>query len=93
MAGGAVASNVKVAGPALTRRQEIFSFALVTSLFFAWGLSYGLIDGSSSFPASYSGDSRLRLPVVRSPQQEGRRALRHLQASVDAAAGRLLRSL
>ncbi|GEM07119.1 hypothetical protein Rt10032_c02g1136 [Rhodotorula toruloides] len=44
MAGGVVASNVKVAGPALTRRQEIFSFALVTSLFFAWGLSYGLID-------------------------------------------------
>lgn len=58
MAGGAVASNVKAAGPALTRRQEIFSFALVASLFFAWGLSYGLIDGLSFFPAASSGTGR-----------------------------------
>lgn len=46
MAGGAVASNVRAAGPRLTRRQEIFSFALVASLFFLWGFSYGLIDGA-----------------------------------------------
>lgn len=31
-------------GASLTRAQFIFSFSLVTCLFFLWGLSYGLVD-------------------------------------------------
>ncbi|GJN93191.1 hypothetical protein Rhopal_006238-T1 [Rhodotorula paludigena] len=44
MAGGAVVSGARATGPKLSKRQEIFAFCLVTSLFFAWGLSYGLLD-------------------------------------------------
>ncbi|BGO91488.1 hypothetical protein NBRC10512_003149 [Rhodotorula toruloides] len=65
MAGGAVASNVKVAGPALTRRQEIFSFALVTSLFFAWGLSYGLIDVLNKKVVEHFGISKLQSTLLQ----------------------------
>lgn len=39
---GANAPNVDYT--TLTRKELFFSFALVTSLFFVWGLSYGLID-------------------------------------------------
>ncbi|KAH9858758.1 MFS general substrate transporter [Lenzites betulinus] len=31
-------------GADLTRRQWVFAFALVTSLFFTWGFAYGLLD-------------------------------------------------
>ncbi|KAK4056690.1 hypothetical protein OIO90_002242 [Microbotryomycetes sp. JL221] len=43
MAGGAAPVGV-VAGARVTKRQEYFAFALVTSLFFLWGFSYGLLD-------------------------------------------------
>ncbi|KAL4080335.1 major facilitator superfamily domain-containing protein [Scleroderma yunnanense] len=32
------------AGTQLTRKERIYAFALVTSLFFTWGFSYGLLD-------------------------------------------------
>ncbi|GAA6006884.1 hypothetical protein JCM10207_009126 [Rhodosporidiobolus poonsookiae] len=45
MAGGGMSSGgVTTAGPALSKRQEYFAFALVTSLFFLWGFSYSLVD-------------------------------------------------
>lgn len=39
MAGGAVSTGAVAAGPVLSKRERIFAFALVASLFFAWGLS------------------------------------------------------
>ncbi|TKA56908.1 hypothetical protein B0A53_01309 [Rhodotorula sp. CCFEE 5036] len=44
MAGGAVSTGAVAAGPVLSKRERIFAFALVASLFFAWGLSYSFID-------------------------------------------------
>ncbi|KAK4054492.1 hypothetical protein OIV83_000986 [Microbotryomycetes sp. JL201] len=44
MAGGAAPAAVVASGPAVSKRQEYFAFALVTSLFFLWGFSYGLLD-------------------------------------------------
>lgn len=43
MAGGAVSTGAVAAGPQLTKRERIFAFALVASLFFAWGLSYSFM--------------------------------------------------
>ncbi|GAA6040190.1 hypothetical protein JCM8097_004173 [Rhodosporidiobolus ruineniae] len=42
--GGNTSSGVRAAGPPLTKFQEWFAFALVTSLFFLWGFSYSLVD-------------------------------------------------
>ncbi|GAA5983451.1 hypothetical protein JCM10908_000290 [Rhodotorula pacifica] len=44
MAGGAISTGAVAAGPVLSKRERIFAFALVASLFFAWGLSYSFID-------------------------------------------------
>ncbi|GAA6040193.1 hypothetical protein JCM8097_004176 [Rhodosporidiobolus ruineniae] len=45
MAGGATTtSGIRAAGPALTRAQELYAFALIASLFFLWGFSYSLVD-------------------------------------------------
>ncbi|KAL1589452.1 hypothetical protein WHR41_01599 [Cladosporium halotolerans] len=44
MAGGVPISTAPVEGGFLTGRKLIFPLALVTSLFFLWGFSYGLLD-------------------------------------------------
>lgn len=44
MAGGGVSTQMEVVGPKATKRQEYFAFGLITSLFFLWGFSYGLLD-------------------------------------------------
>ncbi|KAL8281396.1 hypothetical protein RQP46_006080 [Phenoliferia psychrophenolica] len=46
MAGGAIhiQSSTAVLGSSLSRGRFIVCFALISSLFFLWGLSYGLID-------------------------------------------------
>ncbi|GAA6064266.1 hypothetical protein JCM10212_002593, partial [Sporobolomyces blumeae] len=44
MAGGGAPAGGFSTTSNLTKRQTIFAFALVTSLFFLWGFSYGLVD-------------------------------------------------
>ncbi|KAL8293790.1 hypothetical protein RQP46_000491 [Phenoliferia psychrophenolica] len=46
MAGGGVVSASKLSPVAkkATKFQEIYAFSLITSLFFLWGFSYGLLD-------------------------------------------------
>ncbi|ORY91684.1 MFS general substrate transporter [Leucosporidium creatinivorum] len=44
MAGGAAAPSNAVLGSSLSRSRFIVCFGLVSSLFFLWGLSYGLLD-------------------------------------------------
>ena len=44
MAGGVPINVAPVQGGYLTGRKLIFPIALVTSLFFLWGFSYGLLD-------------------------------------------------
>ncbi|KAM0754450.1 major facilitator superfamily transporter [Meredithblackwellia eburnea MCA 4105] len=44
MAGGGQVQPMMIKGAQITKRQEYFAFGLVTSLFFLWGFSYGLLD-------------------------------------------------
>ncbi|GAA5925800.1 uncharacterized protein JCM15063_005121 [Sporobolomyces koalae] len=44
MAGGAAPVGAYTTTSNLTRKQFLFAFSLVTSLFFLWGFSYGLVD-------------------------------------------------
>jgi len=48
MAGGALASNSggarSVLKTGIIRREYLWAFILVTSLFFLWGFAYGLLD-------------------------------------------------
>jgi FHS family L-fucose permease-like MFS transporter len=44
MAGGVPMNVAPVEGGFLTGRKLIFPIALITSLFFLWGFSYGLLD-------------------------------------------------
>ncbi|GAA5821223.1 hypothetical protein JCM3770_006882 [Rhodotorula araucariae] len=65
MAGGAVTTGVKAAGPALTKRQEYFAFALITSLFFLWGISYGMIDVLNAKVQQSFGISKLQSTMLQ----------------------------
>jgi len=44
MAGGAAPVGAYTTTSNLSRKQFLFAFSLVTSLFFLWGFSYGLVD-------------------------------------------------
>jgi len=45
MAGGGIPiATTTIAGGFLTGKKLIFPIALITSLFFLWGFSYGLLD-------------------------------------------------
>merc|ERR1712093_624965 len=65
MAGGAATTGVKAAGPALSKRQEYFAFGLITSLFFLWGISYGLIDVLNSKVQRSFGISKLQSTMLQ----------------------------
>lgn len=60
MAGGAAPANVTAIGPAITKRQEYFAFGLVTSLFFLWGFSYGLLDVLNKHFQNFFGITKLQ---------------------------------
>ncbi|GAA5845467.1 hypothetical protein JCM9279_003043 [Rhodotorula babjevae] len=66
MAGGAAAATgVKAAGPPLSKKQEYFAFALITSLFFLWGISYGLIDVLNSKVQKSFGITKLQSTMLQ----------------------------
>ncbi|BGP48236.1 hypothetical protein JCM10450v2_004108 [Rhodotorula kratochvilovae] len=65
MAGGAVTSGVKAAGPTLSKRQEYFAFALITSLFFLWGISYGMVDVLNAKVQTSFGISKLQSTMLQ----------------------------
>jgi hypothetical protein len=89
MAGGAVSTGAVAAGPVLSKRERIFAFALVASLFFAWGLS---VRTDFSFLVGVTGADSYTTTVLvhRCSQQEGADFLRHHQVEVDDASGRLV---
>ncbi|GAA5939983.1 hypothetical protein JCM10213_004897 [Rhodosporidiobolus nylandii] len=66
MAGGAAPSGaVRAAGPPLSKFQEYFAFALVTSLFFLWGFSYSLVDVLNKKVQEAFGISHLQSTMIQ----------------------------
>ncbi|GAA5975987.1 hypothetical protein JCM11641_002860 [Rhodosporidiobolus odoratus] len=66
MAGGGIASGgVRAAGPALSKGQQYFAFALVTSLFFLWGFSYSLVDVLNKKVQHSFGITKLQSTVIQ----------------------------
>ncbi|POY75209.1 hypothetical protein BMF94_1841 [Rhodotorula taiwanensis] len=65
MAGGAVSTGAVAAGPQLTKRERIFAFALVASLFFAWGLSYSFIDVLNKKAQSFFSITKLKSTMLQ----------------------------
>lgn len=60
-----MASPVKTSGTQLTRRQRIYAFALVTTLFFTWGFSYGLLDVLNAHFQTVFGITKLQSTLLQ----------------------------
>ncbi|OSX66289.1 hypothetical protein POSPLADRAFT_1064677 [Postia placenta MAD-698-R-SB12] len=52
-------------GADLTRREWVFAFSLVTSLFFTWGFAYGLLDVLNSHFQTVFGISKLQSTMLQ----------------------------
>ncbi|KAI6046063.1 major facilitator superfamily domain-containing protein [Pisolithus marmoratus] len=52
-------------GTELSRRQRIYAFALVTTLFFTWGFSYGLLDVLNAHFQTVFGISKLQSTMLQ----------------------------
>ncbi|KAG1716647.1 hypothetical protein ID866_525 [Astraeus odoratus] len=52
-------------GTELTRKQRIYAFALVTTLFFTWGFSYGLLDVLNAHFQTVFGISKLQSTMLQ----------------------------
>ncbi|KAI6123831.1 major facilitator superfamily domain-containing protein [Pisolithus croceorrhizus] len=52
-------------GAELSRRQRIYAFALVTSLFFTWGFAYGLLDVLNAHFQTVFGISKLQSTMLQ----------------------------
>ncbi|SGY44260.1 BQ5605_C001g00134 [Microbotryum silenes-dioicae] len=64
MAGGGAVTGVKATGN-VTKRQEYFAFSLVTSLFFLWGFSYGLLDVLNKHFQTFFGITKLQSTLLQ----------------------------
>ncbi|GAA5858150.1 hypothetical protein JCM1840_001061 [Sporobolomyces johnsonii] len=62
--GGAAATGVRAVGN-ITKRQQWFAFGLVTSLFFLWGFSYGLVDVLNKKTQTFFGITKLQSTMVQ----------------------------
>ncbi|KAK4700516.1 MFS transporter, FHS family, L-fucose permease, partial [Phenoliferia sp. Uapishka_3] len=60
MAGGGAAQPMTVVGAKATKGQEYYAFGLITSLFFLWGFSYGLLDVLNKHFQGFFGITKLQ---------------------------------
>ncbi|SCZ88483.1 BZ3500_MvSof-1268-A1-R1_Chr2-1g04440 [Microbotryum saponariae] len=65
MAGSGSVTGVKAAGPDVSKRQQYFAFGLVTSLFFLWGFSYGLLDVLNKHFQTFFGITKLQSTMIQ----------------------------
>ncbi|EIN11719.1 MFS general substrate transporter [Punctularia strigosozonata HHB-11173 SS5] len=54
-----------ITGSQLPRRQWVFAFALITSLFFTWGFAYGLLDVLNSHFQTVFGITKLQSTLLQ----------------------------
>jgi len=54
-----------VTGSELSRREWVFAFALVTSLFFTWGFAYGLLDVLNAHLQTVFGITKLQTTLLQ----------------------------
>lgn len=54
-----------IAGTQLTRKERMYPFALVTTLFFTWGFSYGLLDVLNAHFQTVFGISKLQSTLLQ----------------------------
>ncbi|KAK4700858.1 MFS transporter, FHS family, L-fucose permease, partial [Phenoliferia sp. Uapishka_3] len=60
MGGGATPAPMTVIGNKVTKLQEYYAFGLITSLFFLWGFSYGLLDVLNKHFQGFFGITKLQ---------------------------------
>ena len=91
MAGGIPIATQPLEGGFLTGRKLIFPIALVTSLFFLWGFSYGLLDVLNKHFQEVLGITRYDLVIGSSVLPSAYVLTAFVQTSIDRSPGCLLR--